>query len=77
MSNHPDCPCNECMITRDRDRLWAEVERLRLAIYRCLGKGTGCLSPPPNCPDDWPGYGSFHCGWCAAKAALATLEEKP
>ena len=22
-------------------------------------------------PMDWPGYGSFHCPWCAGKAALA------
>ena len=32
MSNHPGCPCNECRITRDRDRLRAEVERLRKAL---------------------------------------------
>jgi hypothetical protein len=48
----------------------AENERLRAALERYVAHGEGCISPPPNCPDDWLGYGSFHCVWCGAKAAL-------
>lgn len=70
MSNHPGCPCNECRITRDRDKLNGYLVDLRAALWRLIGDDIGCISPPPSCPPGWPGYGAFHCGWCQAKAAL-------
>lgn len=49
----------------------AQVERLTKALERLVGRDIGCITPPPDAPMDWPGYGSFHCPWCAGKAALA------
>ena len=54
MSN--DCPCNECMITRDRDRLRAEVERLRKALIEIA---------------DWCLANEWAHGLSLARAALA------
>ena len=48
-----------------------EVRALREALERLVGRDIGCITPPPDAPMDWPGYGSFHCPWCAGKAALA------
>ena len=60
MSN--DCPCNECMITRDRDRLRAEVERLRKALIEIA---------------DWCLANEWAHGLSLARAALGTPELRP